>query len=149
MCTLRRRLTVDEVIGYKVVVLYNGKYVSPATGIEYKKDWTEVPVVKRRRRAFVVNRGGFNPGIIYRGHSLFQGFMIGRTAVFLRQSDAEKLCRAVRMHKTGAEKLTWCVVSMRLSSDLMEGTYLTKGFDANVVAGRRCKVLEEVFRIDG
>ena len=48
MCNFKEELKVTQKTGFKVSIKMNGKYYSPATGIEYKPGMVTIPKVQNR-----------------------------------------------------------------------------------------------------
>ena len=111
MCCFIKPLVVT---GYKIVAEKDGRYYSPATGIEYKEGPVEIP--KEQNKIVRI----FND-LIQPGEYSYESNMIGKTAMFKELSPAEeRKCRWVYDITPG---YVLSVVEMSLTGDLFTGEY--------------------------
>ena len=138
MCNITEKYKEEEVMGYKVVAKHKktGKYYSLAFGFEYKQ-----PVHTFGKRK-IQNRisYNFNNYILDKyGSGGFREKMIGRTAVFVRRCDA-RIQKSCWDFSAINESYKRCIVKVKLTNGLMEGTYGS----TFVVAGRTMEILKEI-----
>ena len=132
MCKLTEDYKESEFIGYKVVAMKDGKHYSPAMGFCYDDYPERIPIITRQ-----VNLTHHFVNYILR-EDCFRDNMLGRTAAFRSEMTAFELAEEIKID-TGNSPYKFVVKKVRLSVDLMEGTY---GF-SRVVAGRKIEFLEE------
>ncbi len=126
MCNLKTRYRKQkQFVGYKVAVHVDGKFYSPATGIEYKIGKVEIPNEINMKYA----TGAFEDNLLCPRRPYFNTNMIGRTAAFEYIGDARGLFNDILpMDMTDDLK----IIQITLSRSLMKGNYDGE----NVVAGK-------------
>lgn len=132
MCNITGNYSKKSFTGYKVVCEMDGKYYSPATGIEYKKGPVEIPVVQQRLCNW------FSDTLLLPDGYGYKPDMKGYTAVFVNQYNAMCTWKELAFWYDSPYKLK--VVKMTISHKLQYGTY---GHD-NVILGKRIDKIEEV-----
>jgi hypothetical protein len=131
MCELTDEVIQEESFtGYKRVLIIGGRYYSPAMGIEYKEEMdlpelTPKDVSKNHTHA----RSNFCPPFDILSGDAFRTNMQGRTAVFLKLSDA------IYSADTDED-----IVKMTISKDLLAGEYTRKP----VKAGKHIDKIERI-----
>lgn len=130
MCELIRKYKGASFVGYKVVIDMNGYFFSPAMGCKYPLKG-KVPVVTKQIRLADYFFSHILSGQSYRPK------MKGRTAAFYKKSYALRISRLINnSYYVKSKKST--VVKVKLTKDLMEGTYGR----ASIVAGRHIEFLD-------
>ena len=107
----------------------DGRYYSPATGIEYTVG--SVPVPRERGQESL----GLYVNVLDPAEACFNPNMIGRTAGFIHPWDAQK---EITHLKSYVFNVKFMILKMILSEDLMRGNY----GDAPVVAGEHIDKIE-------
>jgi hypothetical protein len=128
MCEIYERFREEEAVtGYKVAVQYDGKYYSPATGIEYKVGPVEIPIESSYRSEMSVSYFTNVADPASASHiSDYKGF----TAIFEDYHEAIGLCVRIRRTQNTFNALRSfneskhiLVLKMTLSNDLHYGKY--------------------------
>ena len=134
MCTKLKRLEQKSAIVYKIVArkLRGTRYYSVAMGFRYPKKAGKIPRIE------VQNRLGsyFNSDILHIGSCGYKVKMVGKTAGFLRQEDAESLAKGIRHDIYSGYRVI--VVKSKLTDGLMSGEY----GPGPVIAGKHIEFLE-------
>ena len=136
MCNLTDKIKDKTFTVYKVAREVDGRYYSPATGIEYTVG--PVPVPKKQGSLSVQSgqRGlFFFKNVLDPAEAYFNPNMIGRTAGFIHPWDAQK---EITHLKSYVFNVKFVILKMILSEDLMRGHY---GGDP-VVAGKHIDEIE-------
>jgi len=147
MCKITEAYTPDEPVqGFKVAVKIEDRYLSPATGIEYKPGPVEMATfetVKSKPRVY----GGFRDDLLDPKSLYYKREYKGLTAVFANRRDARRLREALATSMVPSEQLfgEFVVVSMTLSDVRYKGTYDVSFDDANlpVVMGANIISIED------
>ena len=136
MCNLTTKIkNCQSVTGYKIVYKENGKYFSPATGIEYKEN-IDLPWpnnIKNKIKYYFGFDDVLNANELSHHKNLY-----GKTAVFINLSDAMIFAN---IWQTAQEKMHLQIVKMTLSNDLYNGIY---GFNSKVYIGSHIDKIEEI-----
>ena len=142
MCKLTEKYTKSKSFtGYKVVYKKDGKYYSPATGIEYKEDM-DIPRI-RKRRPLAASLGLF-VDVFNKQRGVYEPLMKGKTALLCNHKEA------IGVRDWNSDDFELSVVKMIISGDLHEGsykTYVSDGFSTVVIpiiAGTHIDKIEEV-----
>jgi len=127
MCNNLKPYIGKKVSGYKVVAEKNGRYYSPAMGIRYHNG--KLVKIPKKQNRITTN---FNKDILTNKNSGYRPLMVGRTAIFIRQDNAESARDC--MKRFIREGYTAKVVPATVLDDLLIGDY---GYNIPVVAGKR------------
>ena len=132
MCTLEKRSYKKKIEGYKVVAVKKstGKRYSIAMGFCYDSH-KEIPVVTKQKRIST----NFIDYILNKHHHAYETRMVGRTAICINHTDAERLRNNVDRNLLPDEIKRFFieVLDASVSKNIMTGTY---GFQTPVAAGR-------------
>lgn len=133
MCDLNRKTNKKSVVGYKFVIKHDGGYYSPATGMRY-----EIGLIKPVTVFGEVRADIFNDSLLTPGSFCFSEGLVGRTAVFNSFASCELFIN--RSARVISDMFDTCIIKMKLSNDLIGGTYS----HSDVTAGRTIDLIEEV-----
>lgn len=147
MCLITEKFDKSETFtGYKVVIKRDGKYYSPATGIEYKPG--SVPKLDANTdrnveliRVFSYSFKNFRD-LIYR--AFFNPTFNGLTAVFVDESAARRLLDEFSQNLDGDQVV---IVSMTIYGNLHRGLASCANFtppDTAVIAGNTIVKFEQL-----
>jgi hypothetical protein len=118
MCVIEERVRFKTVKGYKVAVKHNGKYYSPATGIQYKVGPVKIPTRKGKRATSYFNE------ILKPTSDSHISRYAGFTAIFTDLFDASRLRVNMQEHFEDDELSNSIIVlEMILSDGLHHGRY--------------------------
>lgn len=136
MCNLTDVYPEKSFTGYKVAIKRDGKYYSPAMGVEYKEGEDVIIPEKQKGLSFYVN-DILNPEQPY-----YNDKMTGRTAVFLDEKTATSYRDRMESELSDyKDEVELCVIKITLSKELMSGYAI---FAGEVVAGKHIDKIEEV-----
>ncbi|MFW6246763.1 MAG: hypothetical protein ACOC22_01110 [bacterium] len=137
MCNLFFKMKEKEFTGYKIVVKKeNGRYYSPAIGIEYTEGMT-MPCINRKNALFGFFKNNFKSPMEILTGTTYRSDMQGRTSVFVHKDEAHLFYYYIVRHDNSDNHI---IVKMTISEDLMDGEY----HNFEVVAGRRIEKIEEL-----
>ncbi|MFH1276489.1 MAG: hypothetical protein ABIH82_05240 [Candidatus Woesearchaeota archaeon] len=108
MCIILSKTERKSYTGFKIVHKVDGKYYSPATGIEYKPG----PVTPTKTIIESKVSGGWNLTSLTEGDRFYNKNMYGKTSVFVDKRNAD-LCYGGRSGES--------VVEMTISGGIWEG----------------------------
>ena len=146
MCELTKKSRAKSKTGWKVVAVKDGEYYSPAMGCKYPKNGTVTMVKHQNRlteafRADILEEGQLGGWDSTSRISGFRKEMVGRTSIFPRKADAEKLRKQClsKASYPGEGKLEFEIRKAKISEDILLGVYYA---GRSVAAGRRIEFLE-------
>ena len=157
MCKLLGKyIDSEEYVGYKVATECDGRYFSPATGVEYKVG--PVPKLTNETERNTEAIYGFNPSfkdfMTLHSRRFFSSIFNGKTAVIKKESDAKKLFAdvklglephsAVKLYLESHSPYNIVLLKMKISGDLYEGETSLSCDDAEVIAGNTIVSFEKV-----
>lgn len=123
MCDLTEQYKHKTFTGYKVVLVDNKtkKIYSPATGIEYKEGAIKVP--KKVNEKHISET--FIQHLLNKESSVYRDNMVGRTCVFTKKNHANNAMwqHHNSMYSSKRVTHTLCLAKIKISGDLMSGTY--------------------------
>lgn len=141
MCKLIKKTRRKSFTGYKIAFKKDGKYYSPATGIEYKIG--DVPHCPRLK-PLAVKLGIFDEDLLNSRYHLYEPGMQGKTSVLKYRAQAVKLQRACQKNSNVIG--LFCLLIMTVSGEIWEGefSFSYKDLDRPIFAGTHIDSMEEV-----
>ncbi len=140
MCELFSEKVCRSRIGYKIVCKdpITNRYFSSMMGFEYRKD-EDIPMPKKQN----ILCPFWDP--LTEKAPFYRKLMEGRTSVFLRYEDAERLFGYMKPFQP-SYGLKLVIVRAKVYKEVLLGHYfcLSNFHSVEVAAGRRIKILEEV-----